>query len=273
MQESSHTRTRKVFITGAAGGLGSELVRIFHSHGYHVIAADIFPGNYQTVTNETIQPVVMDVTDKSQVRALTKDLDLENSGLDILISAAGIYESFPVTSADPLLFSRIMDVNLHGTVNLVQALLGPLSRHSGRVIVISSESYKVQAMFQPYMITKAALESYCRAARQELALKGVKMIVIRPGAINTGLLKWMDSPDFIARYPVFSEELRKSWQSSVKMVGKMSAPQSVAWKVYIAATARRPKRVYRVNNSLLVEMISWLPGSVLDWLMVKLFKK
>ncbi len=273
MQKSIDARNRKVLISGAAGGLGRELVRNFHNAGYHVIAVDMVQGNDNSINGDAIQQVVIDVTDKLQVRSLINDLDLENSGLDVLISAAGIYGSFPVTSADPSLFSRIMDVNLHGTVNLVQALLGPLTKNHGRVVVISSESYKVQAMFQPYMISKAALESYCKVARQELALKGVKMIVVRPGAMKTGLLKWMESPDFASSYPEFNDELRKSWKSSVKMVGKIAAPAKVARRVYHAASTRRPKRVYCIKNSFLVSLVSLLPDSVLDWLMVRLFKK
>jgi NAD(P)-dependent dehydrogenase (short-subunit alcohol dehydrogenase family) len=140
------------------------------------------------------------------------------------------------------------------------------------VIVVSSESYKIQAMFQPYMISKASLEAFCRSARQELALKGVKLTIIRPGAINTPLLNWMKTDESVERYPVFEKELKKSRKRSVKMVGRIIAPEKVAKKIFMAAFAANPKRVYRVNNSKLLTFISLLPISFLDWLMVKMFR-
>ncbi|MCK7460841.1 MAG: SDR family oxidoreductase [Sphingobacterium sp.] len=138
---------------------------------------------------DNVMTKVLDITNAIQLNDFAKEIDLEHKGLDILICLAGIYDTFPVTEANPDLFKEIITVNLLGTAMLVQGFLKPLIRNKGRVIVVSSESYKIQAMFQPYMISKASLEAYCRVARQELDLKNVKLTVIRPGAIRTPLFK------------------------------------------------------------------------------------
>jgi NAD(P)-dependent dehydrogenase (short-subunit alcohol dehydrogenase family) len=273
MNSKSHGHHKTVLISGAAGGLGSALVKIFANNGCFVIAADIHWHPSDTDNNHNISRINMDVTKPEQINTLVTDYNLREIGLDILVSAAGIYDTYPLTEANPELFKKMIEVNLLGTANLIQGLLVPLIKNKGRVIVVSSESYKLQAMFQPYMISKASLEAYCLVARQELALKGVRLTVIRPGAINTPLLKWMKSPGSPVPYPVYQKELKRSWKSSVKMVGKVASPEHVAKKIFTISSARKLKRVYRVNNSNLLSIISILPKSLFDWLVIRMFRE
>lgn len=274
MKEKASNTKKNVFISGAAGGLGSILVKNFADLGYTVFAADInltglsglnLPGN--------VIAIPLDVTNTENVSKSIRELDLAELGLDILVCLAGIYHTYPVTEADPELFKKIMAVNLLGTAELVQGFITPLIKNKGRVIVVSSESYKIQALFQPYMISKAALEAWCRVARQELALKDVNLTVIRPGAIRTPLLKWMESPVDEGKYPVFRKEFKKSRERSIKLVGKMALPQKVAEIIIKAATVSKPKRVYRINNNLLLTLVSFLPAGILDWLIIRIFKE
>ncbi len=273
MKDKTRTTQKTVFITGAAGGLGRVLVRAYADTGYRVIATDINRAGLNSLSDlQLVTARYLDVTDSENITSLIKELDLESLGLDILVCLAGIYHTYPVTEENPDLFKKIISVNLLGTAALVRGLLKPLIKNKGRVIVVSSESYKIQAMFQPYMISKSALEAYCRSARQELALKDVKLIVIRPGAIRTPLLKWMETENDPGKYPVFRDEFGKSWYKSLKMVGKIVGPEPVAGRIMLASTALRPKRIYRINNNPFLTLISLLPAGIFDRLTVKIFK-
>lgn len=274
MHVNSKHMGRNVFISGAGGGLGKALAHEFSGLGFRVVAADIDPDKLAELQGiDGITCVKLDVTDSETVKKVCNDLFPEGSGLDILISQAGIYDTFPVTEANPELFRNIMEINLFGTVNLIHSLLHPLIRQKGRVIVVSSESYKVQALFQPYMISKAALEAYCLTARQELALKGVRLSVIRPGAMKTPLLNWMKNPPEPGKFPLFEEEYLASWNQSSKVVGKVVLPETVAKLVSKAALSRNPKRLYRINNSLTVSLVALLPKAMLDKLVYMKFRK
>jgi NAD(P)-dependent dehydrogenase (short-subunit alcohol dehydrogenase family) len=271
--QKSEFLMKTVFISGAGGGLGKVLVKEFLGIGYRVIAAEHDEGKLAELErNPELLTVKLDVTDPSAIKTVCEKLDLSRTGIDLLISQAGIYDSFPVTEADPGRFSRIMEVNLMGTVSLIQGLLRPLIRNKGRVIVVSSESYKVQALFQPYMISKAALESYCMTARQELALKGIKLIVVRPGAMNTPLLDWMKTSVTVGNYPVYQKEFQAGLALSAKMVGKIIPPEAVASLIARAATVSNPKRTYRINNSFIVKVISLLPAGLFDKLVINKLK-
>jgi NAD(P)-dependent dehydrogenase (short-subunit alcohol dehydrogenase family) len=273
MKEKELSSNKLVFISGAAGGLGKVLVREYSAIGYRVIAADIeSTGLSEFSSSENVFTIKLDVTDLEQVKSLVKEQEIDRKGLDVLVCLAGIYDTYPVTEADPDLFKNIMAVNLLGTASLVQCFLKPLIRNKGRVIVVSSESYRIQAMFQPYMISKAALEAFCRTARQELALKGVKLVVMRPGAIRTPLLNWMSAPVDPGKYPVFDQELKISWKMSIKMVGTITSPEKVAGKILRASTVSVPKRIYRINNSPVLTLFSFLPAGIIDRLIIRMFR-
>lgn len=264
---------KTVFISGAAGGLGQVLVRKFADIGYKVIAVDIDAQRLDMLEpTDKVVTKTLDITDIEQVRNYIGELALNDKGLDLLVCLAGIYDTFPVTEASPELLKKIISVNVFGTAFLVQGLLIPLIRKKGRVIVASSESYKLQALFQPYMISKAALEAYCTTARQELALKGVILSVIRPGAIRTPLLKWMDKPADVKNFPVYAYELGKSRILSRRMIGKITTPEKVAQLILEASEAGRPKRIYRINNSPLLHLISFLPGWLADRVIINKFR-
>jgi len=273
MKVKAAISNKTVFISGAAGGLGKVLVKEYSDLGYLVIAADIETSGLSEFSDlENVIIKKLDVTNSEQVSSLIKELDFDLKGLDVLVCLAGIYNTYPVTEADPYLFKNIMAVNLLGTASLVHGYLKPLIKNRGRVIVVSSESYKIQAMFQPYMISKAALEAYCRVARQELSLKGVKLVVIRPGAIQTPLLSWMESAGDTGKYPLFNQEFRKSWEQSVKMVGKIATPEEVTRKIIKASMVPKPKRIYRVNNNSLLTLIALLPAGILERILIRRFR-
>lgn len=269
----THVQLKTAIISGAAGGLGSAVVKLFKDNGFRIIALDVDIARMADLdTDKSLLVYQLDVTKSGEIRKFAEDSGIANDGLDVLVCLAGVYDTFPLTEADPGKFKRIMDINLHGTAGLVQGLLNPLIIRQGRVIVVSSESYKIQAMFQPYMVSKAALEAYCQSARQELALRGVSLSVIRPGAIRTPLLEWMNSKEFTAQYPVFKNEMEASWQKSLKMVGRISDPIEVAGAILRAAKSPRPKRIYRVNNNPLLKLAAIIPRRILDRIMIRMIK-
>ena len=78
-----------------------------------------------------------------------------------------------------------MEVNFLSHQNLLSTFVRDLIISRGRFIVVSSESVKFPALFQPYMISKIALEAFAITVRQEMALKGVRVVIVRPGAVNS----------------------------------------------------------------------------------------
>ena len=265
---------KNVLVTGAGGGLGQAVVQSLLALDYEVIATDLNLSCLESSShNPNLRKYEVDVTNDEAIRNLSSEMKLKQTGLDVLICLAGIYDTFPVTETNPEKFRQVIAVNFLGTASIINLTLKPLINKQGRVIVVSSESYKLQAMFQPYMISKAALEAYCRVAWQELALKNVSLSVIRPGAFKTPLLKWMEKEAELENPSLYKEEFLASLAQSKKMVGKIISPEKVAEIVVKAATASKPKRYYHVNNNPLLSLISLLPANLIDRLIVNRFKR
>ena len=253
--------------------MGKCVTRSLLDSGYQVYAIDLRSEGLEDLGGDHLRLIEADITDTKAIDDVLSGLGLEETGLDVFVSLAGIYDMFPVTEGNYEKFHRIMSVNFLATAHLISKLFHPLVKNKGRVVVVTSESYKIQAMFQPYMISKAALESYCHTAWQELALVGVKLSVIRPGAINTPLLDWMKRNDIDDPGSIFREEFNRSLEQSKKMVGTITSPEKVAGKVLKAVQAKNPKHIYLVNNNPILSMISILPDNWIDSLIVKNYKK
>jgi NAD(P)-dependent dehydrogenase (short-subunit alcohol dehydrogenase family) len=185
--------------------------------------------------------------------------------LDVVISNAGIFDFYALSESGINGLKRIFDVNFFGFSNTVKYFLPFLVKSEGRLVTISSESYKIPAPFQPYAISKQALEKLHFGISQELMLKGISTVLIRPGAIQTNILKEtvaFKNPDSDS---MFIDEFKKFTGSVPKYIAKVSAPKEVAKLVFRAATSKNPKRIYKINHNPWVSLLAALPNKLQDW--------
>ena len=111
------------------------------------------------------------------------------------------------------------------------------------------------------------MESLSTAARQELLLVGVKLIIVRPGAIETSLLNW-NSPES----EVYGGFLQKFLKQAHEKMSKVAAPSTVANLVYRAATTPDPRKVYNINHNSWLSIFSKLPEGLRERIIVRMLK-
>lgn len=261
---------KAVLVTGAGGGIGLATVKKFIEEGRRVVATDLQKGKLNNFdTSENFFYLSCDITDPASVKQLHQFVSGQGIKIETLISNAGIYETYPVSEASHNVYRRIMEVNFLSHQLLISTFLDDLIETGGRYIMVSSESVKTVAPFQPYMISKIALEAFARTVRLELALKGVKVVVIRPGAVRTGLLDWMKGVKNPIGNSLFEEEFQKSYQLSTRLAGRAENPEKVADTIYRAATAKKPRKVYNVNHNPLLSLVSTIPCPILENIILK----
>lgn len=252
-----------VVISGAGGGLGRAITEAYIANGFMVVATDIkmdLLNDFQS--NKNILPVKMDVTSEEDVKHCARVVNDNYGRLDVLVSNAGIFDFYPVSEAGADQLKKIFNVNVFGLANLVKYFLPLLIKSKGRLIAISSESYKVPSPFQPYSVSKQVLEKVFDAMRLELMTKGIKSVIIRPGAIRTEIMKrTVQFKPPIAK-TLFNNEFNSFIQSVTKYIGKISSPEQVAKIVLKAGIVKKPKRIYKINHNPLVTLLSVLPGSL-----------
>jgi NAD(P)-dependent dehydrogenase (short-subunit alcohol dehydrogenase family) len=259
-----------VLITGAGRGLGRATAGTFHNSGFEVVATDI-DQDLNSDISETpgFTCLKLDVTSESEMQQCADFVAKKFGRLDVLVSNAGIVNFYPVSEAGADKLKKILDVNVLGLANLTKYFSALMTKSKGRLIVIGSESYKVPAPFQPYAVSKQALEALYGSIKIELSLKGVKSILIRPGAIQTHILDKTIIMDDLDEASVFTKEFTGFKSRVPSYIKKVSSPAVVARLVLKAATSKKPKSIYEINHSFPVSLLSIMPAGIQQYLMKK----
>jgi NAD(P)-dependent dehydrogenase (short-subunit alcohol dehydrogenase family) len=188
---------RRAIVTGAAGGIGSAIVRTLIGQGAEVHGLDRdVPG--QEALERTLQATaryhrhVMDIADRSSCdRGLAELRGALVGRCDIVVNNAGLSVLRPFEASDDALLDTTFGLNFHAAFRITRALL-PELRASGRaaVINIASELALIgQPGFSVYCATKGALIAWTRALAIELAGERIRVNAVCPGPIDTALLQ------------------------------------------------------------------------------------
>jgi NAD(P)-dependent dehydrogenase (short-subunit alcohol dehydrogenase family) len=178
---------KTVLVTGGNRGLGRALVeQALEKGARHVYAASRRP---LVVNDERVTPLVLDVTDRTQIAAAVGRVD----SLDILINNAGV--SVPDDLSDRAAFEHHLAVNLYGVLDVTQAFLPSLTRSHGAVVnVVSIGALAAVPVLPAYSVSKAAALSVTQSLRALLADRGVDVYAVMPGPIDTDMVRGLDIP-------------------------------------------------------------------------------
>lgn len=178
-------------ITGATGGLGSELVAVYARAGFQVFAlyhtagrkADIFrdawPGQ--------VEPYCADVSSRSALDDAADHLRRIWGRADVLVNNAGITRDALLVRQREDDWDAVMRVNLGGVFHALRAFV-PLMLGGGHVVNVSSYSgLKGKEGQAAYSASKAALLGLTKTAAIELAPSGVCVNAVLPGYLPVGM--------------------------------------------------------------------------------------
>ncbi|XP_054927872.1 D-beta-hydroxybutyrate dehydrogenase, mitochondrial-like [Dermacentor andersoni] len=181
---------RRVLVSGCDSGIGLRLAQRLHDAGYRVLAGclnDDSEGARHLATlcdgECPVQVLPLDVTsDQSVQRALVQG-QVQDKGLWGLVNNAGVCVLGEFEWMTPEQVERTMAVNLLGTLRLTKACLPFIRRSKGRVVSLSTVVSAAPSFpcMAAYYVSKAAVESFSRCLRLELARHGAHASVVRPG--------------------------------------------------------------------------------------------
>ncbi len=183
---------RSVAITGAGNGLGREIAIDFAEKGYLVFGTARKPHEVEEVkraTDDIARISICDITDYDAVRGWVSDTsdELGAAGLDVLVSNAGILTPGPLEVLSISAIRNEFEVNVFGSLAVINAFLPALREARGRIVQIGSMTGRLPLPFNgPSSASKAALEAFADVYRGELKSFGVAFVMVQPGNMATG---------------------------------------------------------------------------------------
>ncbi|MFC9281314.1 SDR family NAD(P)-dependent oxidoreductase [Streptomyces collinus] len=227
MNNTAPRSSRVVAVTGAGTGIGRATAHAFAAQGAHVIAIGRRgePLKETAAGHDRITPLPADITAEGEPERITRAVVERCGRLDVLVNNAGIVRSGALGTLTPQNVAAQLATNLVAPALLAQAAL-PLLETSGGVIVNVSASVGQRAWpgNSVYAATKAALEVLTRSWAVELAPRGVRVVAVAPGAIDTP----------IGEHQGLTPEQRsavRQWQLAHTPMGRVGRPEEVAWAI------------------------------------------
>lgn len=293
-----------VLITGASSGFGHQVAQallgvgsassacaglssssgLCSDGGYIVCAAARRVEMMDDLAAAGAMVLGLDVTDADSCASCVEAVVARYGRVDVLVNNAGFgsYGTIEQVSMEQARYQ--FDVNVFGMAAMVRAVLpGMRERRSGLIINTSSVVGDVSmAGLGWYAATKHAVEAISVALRQEVRGLGIRVSLIKPGAVRTGfegvMLKTLDgavgsatsSSDSLSKdYGALMEGFR---QFNVDMYRNAPGPDGTVRAVVRAIQARRPKFKYRTTSTskMLPVAVLVMGGRVYDWLVLKL---
>ncbi len=219
---------KKALVTGATGGIGSEIAKTLHAQGAEVVVS----GTREEKLNDLVKEIgtrchklVCALDDPTAVESLINEAVTLLGGIDILVCNAGITKdtlAIRMTRED---FEKVLNVNLTSTFVLNRnAMKVMMKARWGRIINISSVvGFSGNPGQANYCASKAGMVGMTKSLASEVASRGVTINNVAPGFISTPMTD------------VLTDEQKSRILSGIP-IGSMGSAKDIASAVAFLAT-------------------------------------
>ena len=185
-----HVHGCEALVTGAAGGIGAQLVTALAARGARRIHAVDLPAALAAASfpkDAGVAPLALDVADEAAVQRAAKRC----AGVTIVVNNAAIVAWEGMMGAPDLTAARAQfEINFWGYLHVARAFAPVLAKQGGGVLVnVLSEVARVNAPFcGAYSASKAAAWSATQCMRAELAAQGTHVLAVFPSSTDTPMV-------------------------------------------------------------------------------------
>jgi 3-oxoacyl-[acyl-carrier protein] reductase len=204
------------FVTGAAQGIGRAIAVRLARDGFRVVAMDRSAAPLEAAVaglqaeGLNVEAACVDICDRNAVSSTLSRLDR----VDVMVTAAGIYNDAKFLDLTEDAFRKMLDVNVIGTFIPAQEAARRM-KAGGRIVTISSRGALGGTRFAHYVASKAAVIGLTRAMAMELRDAQIAVNSVAPGFTDTPMTR-SAPPEMFAAW----EKLEPS--------GKAASPDDIA---------------------------------------------
>jgi rhamnulose-1-phosphate aldolase/alcohol dehydrogenase len=251
---------RVAFVTGGAGGIGSETAFRLLREGACVMLADIDARALKAKEKElseafspdVVRSTLCDVTEEKSVMAAISDCSTEFGGMDILVSNAGIASSAPLEDTSLKLWNRTMDILSTGYFLVSREGFKVMKAQNigGSIVFVASKNGLVASPgASAYCTAKGAEVQLSRAVALEGAPLGIRCNVVNPDAVLKGSKIWNSGwkKERADAYKMSEVELEDMYRQR-SLLKRSVFPEDIAEAVYFFAADTSSKSTGNIIN-------------------------
>ncbi|AWP13086.1 putative retinol dehydrogenase 7-like [Scophthalmus maximus] len=198
---------KHVFITGCDSGFGNLVARQLDGKGFHVIAACLTEkgaADLSALASPRLKTLLLNVTDSESIRRAVEFVSREvgERGLWGLVNNAGRSTPIgPTEWMDVNDFTKVLDVNLMGVIEVTLQTLPLLKKAQGRVVNVASILGRLSLTGGGYCLSKYGVEAFSDSLRRNMVHFGIKVSIIEPGFFKTA----------VTQRDLIEADLRRLW--------------------------------------------------------------
>lgn len=206
---------RKCFITGAASGIGRAVALAAGAEGAELFLTDINAPQLESVValvRERGGRVgafrALDVADFVAVQDFARDIHARSGSMDIVMNIAGIAVWGAIENLEHRHWKRVVDINLMGPIHVMESFMPEMIRagRGGNLVNVSSAAGLFGLPWHAaYSASKFGLRGISEVLRFDLARHGIRVSLVCPGGVDTGLVNTVEivgvdtsAPDVVA---------------------------------------------------------------------------
>jgi NAD(P)-dependent dehydrogenase (short-subunit alcohol dehydrogenase family) len=187
---------KRVFVTGAADGIGAALARLFRGAGARVFLCDVAEERLRETAHALDSPfAACDVRSTTTLARVVERAWRELGGLDLVCANAGVVAQGPILEASREELDWIFDINVRGVLDTCRPFVRLLREHRrpGHILMTGSEAALAYPrlihgmQLTAYLMTKHSVLALADGLRADVAAEGIGVSVLCPGPVATNL--------------------------------------------------------------------------------------
>ena len=219
---------KKIFITGASGGIGSAITNKFINKGYTLIltsSSDDKISQLKKIYGDDHYYYKIDLSDADSLQSCLNQISVEHKDITIIVNNAGKTHDSLIFRMKSNQWSDVIQTNLNSNYQIIKSLLpNMLTNKYGKIIGISSIVGLTGNPGQAnYVASKAGLVGLYKSIALEVAKRNINVNTISPGFISTSMTNKL------------SDEQKKNYLSRIPMM-RFGHPDDIANLVFFLSS-------------------------------------
>ena len=226
-------KNKTAVVTGGGSGIGKAIAKIFAKQGAEVHILDFDEKGAAQTANEITADggkgfsIKCDVSNQQEIKEIIKKITAATGTIDILVNNAGVAHIGTVETTGEDDFNRLLNVNVKGVYNCMQASIPFMKEKGGSILNMASiaSSVGIPDRFA-YSMTKGAVVGMTLATAKDYIKFNIRCNCISPARVHTPFVDGFLTKNYPGNETEMFEKLSKG-----QPIGRMAEPEEVAYLV------------------------------------------